>query len=298
MGYYFYAKEINRDIPIAELMTMYGLKTKGNVSCPIMEHEDKKPSARVYEGRNICKCFSCNASIKPIDLVMKRENCSFYDACEALIKNFSLPIENYAEVLFTEREDSVKPTLPLSYQELSKIGLNLNIKIISRYDVEKEESFCEMRETGSPSNVLSGMMKPVIEQRISLLDEYMEDKDFVLEMMIAKTNEKKAGLQYQLLELKKMERYENRVLQHSYPIERINKAVEDYLENEKVNEEDRPLIEKWCFWKLMKSDLLECEKELESMDVILSKLSEAQKGFASYDQEELDDDKENQYEII
>ena len=50
--------------------------------CP--DHDDNKPSMQVGGRKNVCYCYSCEATYGPVSLVMKVKKCCFMDAMEYL----------------------------------------------------------------------------------------------------------------------------------------------------------------------------------------------------------------------
>jgi DNA primase catalytic core len=74
-----------------------GVNWKG--LCPF--HNDTTPSFVVSPAKNICHCFSCGEGGNPISFVMKKENCSFIEACKILGDKYHIKVE--------EEEDR-KPT--------------------------------------------------------------------------------------------------------------------------------------------------------------------------------------------
>lgn len=127
---YYYAKKINEDVPISEVMGLYALdnRTRGNIKCPDPKHNDKKPSAKIYENTNVCRCFTCNKSYKPIDIVMIMEGLSANElpkACEILCDRFGLDKRVYGEGFEDEKTGDV---FPFTGYEMELIGLKEGMK--------------------------------------------------------------------------------------------------------------------------------------------------------------------------
>ena len=74
-----------------------GVNWKG--LCPF--HNDTTPSFVVSPAKNICHCFSCGEGGNSISFIMKKENCSFIEACKILGDKYHIKVE--------EEEDR-KPT--------------------------------------------------------------------------------------------------------------------------------------------------------------------------------------------
>lgn len=47
-------------------------------------HDDRRPSLSLYRPKNNCRCFVCNKSFNPIDVLMIRDGMSFADAVRSL----------------------------------------------------------------------------------------------------------------------------------------------------------------------------------------------------------------------
>lgn len=47
-------------------------------------HEDKTPSLKYWERANRARCFVCNLTFNPIDVLMERDGMNFYDAVKRL----------------------------------------------------------------------------------------------------------------------------------------------------------------------------------------------------------------------
>lgn len=121
------AELINQSIPIQEVIERYTdiVITKGNCRCPSPSHEDSSPSAHIYENTNRCFCFGCHKSFTPITIVMNVFNLQFPDACEKLIHDFGLSLENCSNISELEKADGSgqAEVFPLNANECSLIGL-------------------------------------------------------------------------------------------------------------------------------------------------------------------------------
>lgn len=126
---FYYADELNKAVPIADVMNSYGLDVAfgRNVKCPSPSHKDKYPSAKIYKKGNNCYCFSCNQNFTPIKIVMEYENLSDNElpkACQILCEKFGLDRRDFGEGIeldtdYTKEDDP----FPFSYDELRLIGL-------------------------------------------------------------------------------------------------------------------------------------------------------------------------------
>ena len=121
------AELINQSIPIQEVIERYTdiVITKGSCRCPSPFHEDSSPSAHIYESTNRCFCFGCHKSFTPITIAMNVFNLQFPDACEKLIHDFGLSLENCSNISELERASGSEQTevFPLNANECNLIGL-------------------------------------------------------------------------------------------------------------------------------------------------------------------------------
>ena len=121
------AELINQSIPIQEVIERYTdiVITKGSCRCQSPSHEDSSPSAHIYESTNRCFCFGCHKSFTPITIAMNVFNLQFPDACEKLIHDFGLSLENCSNISELERASGSEQTevFPLNANECNLIGL-------------------------------------------------------------------------------------------------------------------------------------------------------------------------------
>ena len=70
-----------RGINILEVADALGIGLRHrNALC--ISHNDSNPSLHFWPSTNTCHCFACGWGGDNIDLVMKRENLSFTEACQ------------------------------------------------------------------------------------------------------------------------------------------------------------------------------------------------------------------------
>lgn len=84
-----------RDLPILDVADKLQLKYSSRGSwrkALCFCHDDHTPSLGINLSGNKWKCFSCGKGGNHIDLVMEHENLSFNDACEWLIREFSITV--------------------------------------------------------------------------------------------------------------------------------------------------------------------------------------------------------------
>lgn len=77
------AQAIRDSVPMAEILQLYGYKTKhGFMVCPF--HGDHDASLKVYPDTGGWHCFGCERGGSVIDFVMEHENCNFRTAVAAI----------------------------------------------------------------------------------------------------------------------------------------------------------------------------------------------------------------------
>lgn len=82
-----------RGINILEVADALGIGLRHrNALC--ISHNDSNPSLHFWPSTNTCHCFACGWGGDNIDLVMKRENLSFTEACQWLGRNFGIVVGN------------------------------------------------------------------------------------------------------------------------------------------------------------------------------------------------------------
>lgn len=64
-----------------------------NRMCRCIVHEDKTPSMTLRPATNTWKCYGCGKGGSVIDLVMEKEDMDFLRACEWLIGEFNVPVD-------------------------------------------------------------------------------------------------------------------------------------------------------------------------------------------------------------
>lgn len=81
-----------RSIDILEVADLLGIGLRHRTALCV-NHNDSHPSLHFWPGSNTCHCFACGWGGDVIDLVMKRENLSFVEACQWLGRRYGIPIE-------------------------------------------------------------------------------------------------------------------------------------------------------------------------------------------------------------
>ncbi len=84
-----------RAISILEVADELGMGLRyHNALC--ISHNDTHPSLHFWTSTNTCHCFACGWGGDNIDLVMKRENLSFSEACQWLCRRFNISAGNHS----------------------------------------------------------------------------------------------------------------------------------------------------------------------------------------------------------
>lgn len=88
-----------RAISILEVADELGMGLRyHNALC--ISHNDTHPSLHFWTSTNTCHCFACGWGGDNIDLVMKRENLSFPEACQWLCRRFNISAGNHLRMCF------------------------------------------------------------------------------------------------------------------------------------------------------------------------------------------------------
>ena len=94
-----------RDLPIEGVAERLGMQiVRHKALCPF--HDDHHASLSFSTRRNTFRCFACGAHGGTIDLVMKRQNLGFKEACEWLGGNHvEIPLSRYNDITTTTPHD-------------------------------------------------------------------------------------------------------------------------------------------------------------------------------------------------
>ena len=98
-----------RDLPIEGVAERLGLRVVRHKSlCPF--HDDHHASMSFHVRRNTFRCFVCGASGGTIDLVMRRLNKGFLDACRWLADEHGVILEEWKPAPCPPKEYRFDPT--------------------------------------------------------------------------------------------------------------------------------------------------------------------------------------------
>ncbi|MBP5630874.1 MAG: hypothetical protein J6W97_04890, partial [Bacteroidaceae bacterium] len=94
-----------RDLPIEGVAERLGMQiVRHKALCPF--HDDHHASLSFSMRRNTFRCFACGAHGGTIDLVMKRQNMGFREACGWLGgNNIEIPLSRYNDITTTTLHD-------------------------------------------------------------------------------------------------------------------------------------------------------------------------------------------------
>ncbi len=167
-------------VPITDVMAELGLdhSLKRNVICPGRDHQDKRPSAKIYEQSNICFCFACNKRMNPIDIISETLGMNFRDACDWMIDRFP----EYCKGAYEDHsENSNTEKYPLTGDDLKLLKLKSSGEGISLYELWKED-----RE--SFNYIVSGKVESakerltaIIEKSSEMVEYFVSQRDKYLE---------------------------------------------------------------------------------------------------------------------
>ena len=125
-----------KKISVMDVIEYYDFKLKdGFILCPF--HEEKTPSAKIYEETNDGFCFGCRKKFDTIELVKKMEDKTFEDAVNFLYNIF-------ASKIITKNEQKNKVDVSLF------IKLNEELRSlfqIVKGDKEKRKKVIKVMET-------------------------------------------------------------------------------------------------------------------------------------------------------
>jgi len=78
-----------KSVPIRDVLAYYEVPIhKDKINCLV--HDEKTPSAHIYEDANFIKCFGCHAVYYGINIVMQMEQMGFEEALNFLGNNFQV----------------------------------------------------------------------------------------------------------------------------------------------------------------------------------------------------------------
>ncbi len=131
---------LKTDISLVRLIESQGheLKVEGKdhvMHCPF--HDDKSPSMKISADKNVFHCFGCGASGTVIDWVMKTQGVSFRHACEILINDAGMQLDDAG---VTKRNSVPKLASPLSLGADDQLVLNQVINYYHNVLLESVEA--------------------------------------------------------------------------------------------------------------------------------------------------------------
>lgn len=166
-----------KEVDMAQLMVDYGVSFTFDPSiadevqfrCPF-HGKDNKPSARYYSETKSCFCWYCKKRWDAISFVRDKENLSYGDAVNHLVRKYRVDLSGIPE----------KPTLNMKQKEVVS-GFNVQIRYIrqrlranrGKFPFEKYRSlvgalFMAVYEQNEGNDVLPLLLK--IEKKINQLE--------------------------------------------------------------------------------------------------------------------------------
>lgn len=277
-------KAINSSIPITSVLERYaGIDTSNyrsrNIRCPSTEHQDKKPSCRVYEKTNTCYCFSCNQSFNVLSLVTEHTGQRLTDACRQLINDYGLPLESYSNLNDLKSVMNLDGTIkdeevfPLSPNDDKLLGLRAFNRVVTNpnYDVETYNE-----ETDEFNHYTVGEPYWKID---SLADIWKDNKSLVEDIILGKCEEQKDRLNetkedyiYQKIKIVNLFSDELTPSDFNQGI-KLYEAYKKYsLEDVQINlnEKQSNLIHQFCL-------LNNCIEKIKEIDNLISKINAIEK---------------------
>lgn len=237
--------DIKRAIPIADVLSHYaGINVSSNnrqIRCPNPTHDDKKPSATVYQKTNTCRCWSqCNCTMDVFDIASMYtgidSKTQFPELCERICQDFGLDRYSYSNLAEVERanqyarENRFLDVFPITPADMECIGLH-NPDGKERYTVTVDQWMREYHdepvegEKGQETFTVDrfealkmGITQPYIDEvergveckypetaykrPPSLQELWKEDKELVEEMILNKCMERLEAYNEKLFEMK------------------------------------------------------------------------------------------------
>ena len=147
--------KMNRDISIVQAIAMYtgidASRKNRNIPCPSPAHEDKNPSARVYEKQNSCTCFACKRTLSPISLAKEVfPELPFRELCGKMLRDFNLSPYDYSNLGEIEHIENANKRnkfydyFPVTESELKFIGLKNSTTIYETYPVSATDYYMKL----------------------------------------------------------------------------------------------------------------------------------------------------------
>ena len=145
-----------RELPIFEVCSRLGISLYGigaySRRALCWYHDDKHPSMHINKKKNIFKCFVCGKGGDTIRLVQDYSNLTFVEACDWLVREFSVTIT------------STESPIPTHHSCNSKDSCSKNISVVS------DISVCQRKSVPSVTSLDASL----VSRSISLTSEFCQ----------------------------------------------------------------------------------------------------------------------------
>ena len=148
-----------RELPIFEVCSRLGISLYGigaySRRALCWYHDDKHPSMHINKKKNIFKCFVCGKGGDTIRLVQDYSNLTFVEACDWLVREFSVTVT------------STESPIPTHHSCNSKDSCSKNISVVS------DISVCQRKSVPSVKSV-TPLDASLVSRSISLTSEFCQ----------------------------------------------------------------------------------------------------------------------------
>ncbi len=158
-------KQLKADVPVEQVLTLFNLpyKDPGRFRCVSKDHNDKNPSMSINHKNNTCHCFSCNATLNPLELAVQELDCDVMSAAKYLMEQFNLERSIY--VIEDDSMDVVENPFPFQRSEMKLIGLEMNYGFVMHEDAD---AYFDIERSVMEDAELFKMTKEQIREEIRL----------------------------------------------------------------------------------------------------------------------------------
>ena len=136
-----------RELPIFEVCSRLGISLYGigaySRRALCWYHDDKHPSMHINKKKNIFKCFVCGKGGDTIRLVQDYSNLTFVEACDWLVREFSVTITSTESPIPTHHSCNSKDSCSKNNSVVSDISVcPLDASLVSR-SISLTSEFCQ-----------------------------------------------------------------------------------------------------------------------------------------------------------
>lgn len=136
-----------RELPIFEVCSRLGISLYGigaySRRALCWYHDDKHPSMHINKKKNIFKCFVCGKGGDTIRLVQDYSNLTFVEACDWLVREFSVTITSTESPIPTHHSCNSKDSCSKNISVVSDISVcPLDASLVSR-SISVTSEFCQ-----------------------------------------------------------------------------------------------------------------------------------------------------------